>query len=108
MTDKKIKYKVDYKHVDQICLKEKLSSGEIAMLYRLRDKLGGKNYCYYKQSTLAWEIGKDERTINRYIATLKAKGIITVRTKYIINPKTGKKVKRVYYYLDSILVRTII
>jgi hypothetical protein len=81
-----------------------IPSGAKLVLYNLINRLGGKNFSFPSQNTIATDIGLTERQVRNHLVLLRKIGILSW-SRSAFNPKTNKNLNSNRYDLSRILVQ---
>jgi DNA-binding MarR family transcriptional regulator len=100
----KNKFKLNIFVFQKIMQDKTIPSGAKLVLYNLKSRLGGKNYSFPSQETIAKDIGLTARQVRNHLALLRKRGILTWK-RSAFNPKTKSRLNSNQYDLSAILVQ---
>ena len=100
----KNKFKLNTYVFRKIMQDKSIPSGAKLVLYNLINRLGGKNYSFPSQETIATDIGLTARQVRNHLVLLRKSGVLTW-TRSAFNPKTKRNLNSNRYDLSEILVQ---
>ena len=96
------KYKINGYKLKEILTDRTITPSTKLVLLNLTSRLGGKNFCFPSQETIAKDLGLSVRYVRYHISILRKRNIICTK-RSAFNPKTSKALNSNRYDLSSIL-----